>query len=601
MTTMIDDELGRIPMSPFLTATLTRAADYATAQAHREVTLEHLLLALAEDPEASVVLKSSSVDIARLRSDVSGFLGRSEDRISPESGGSAVISQDLKRILEAAAAAAQQGRRREINGAIVLAAIVGDGKSTAALLLRSQGLTFEAAIRALQRASANQALGGQASSSSPAPAASGRPATTEDILAAARERVQNRSTPARSDSIFGGGTAAEEASNAAREAEEARAPAAPSTEPPQTERGLASLPHGMPRDQPAAAAPQEQPASRPQSAAPSPAPAAPAARPQGQPAHDFAPAPASPPPRQWEPEPPEPQLPMPKGVGAGGPPPGIGGGGIPAPTPAMRPAARPPGVGAASGPPPVPPGFPAGLQGGAPLGRQPGGPPFAPEPPIGQRPPPAAYAPDARMRRQEAGPADRPRPTSGGFVGSWPLVESGQLVENIPRRMRAGIPVVVEARVAKADVKALAEGLQGGGAAYRHEIVVTKAMSVRLRAPDGGFWIETRSPETQWIENVLGLSSDDYASWRWTVTPRERGRKQLQLIVSARTVGADGLTAETALPDQVINVRVGINLSRTMGRWVGWIAAAIIGGVLARFGEGAFEQGREIIARLTAG
>jgi hypothetical protein len=171
--------------------------------------------------------------------------------------------------------------------------------------------------------------------------------------------------------------------------------------------------------------------------------------------------------------------------------------------------------------------------------------------------------------------ADRPRPASGGFVGSWPLVESGQLVENIPRRMRVGIPVVVEARVAKADVKALAEGLQGGGAAYRHEIVVTKAMSVRLRAPDGGFWIETRSPETQWIENVLGLSSDDYASWRWTVTPRERGRKQLQLIVSARTVGGDGLTAETALPDQVIDVRVGINYGRAMGKWVGWTVAAV--------------------------
>jgi neural Wiskott-Aldrich syndrome protein len=530
MTTMIDDELGRIPMSPFLTATLTRAADYATAQAHREVTLEHLLLALAEDPEASVVLKSSNVDIARLLSDVSGFLGRSEDRVAPESSGGVVISQDLKRILEAAAAAAQQGRRREINGAIVLAAIVGDAKSTAAHLLRSQGLTFEAAIRALQRASANQSLGGQSQS-------------------------------------------------------------APPIEPPQTERGLSSLPHGTPRDQPAAAAPQEQPASRPAPAAPSPAPApvpaAPAASPQGQPAPDFIPAPASPPPRQWAPEP---QLPMPQGVGSGGAAP---------PPPGMRPTARPPGVGAASGPPPVPPGFPAPM-GAPPPGRQPGGPPFAPEP-AAQRPPPTAYAPDARMRRQDTPPAERSRPGSGGFVGSWPLIESGQLVENIPRRMRAGIPVVVEARVAKADVKALAEGLQGGGAAYRHEIVVTKAMSVRLRAPDGGFWIETRSPETQWIENVLGLSSDDYASWRWTVTPRERGRKQLQLIVSARTVGADGLTAETALPDQVIDVRVGINLSRTMGRWVGWVAAAVIGGVLARFGEGAFEQGREIIARLTAG
>ena len=38
--------------------------------------------------------------------------------------------------------------------AIVLAAIVGDGKSAAAGLLKGLGLTFEGAIRALQRANA---------------------------------------------------------------------------------------------------------------------------------------------------------------------------------------------------------------------------------------------------------------------------------------------------------------------------------------------------------------------------------------------------------------------------------------------------------------
>ena len=152
MTTMIVDELGRIPMSPFLKVTLTRAAEYAAAQTHREVTLEHLLLSLAEDPEASVILKSSNVDISRLMSDVSGYLGRHEDRVDPESGPAAsAISSELRKILEAAATAAQQSRRREINGAIVLAAIVGDGKSPAAHMLRAQGLTFEQAIQALQK------------------------------------------------------------------------------------------------------------------------------------------------------------------------------------------------------------------------------------------------------------------------------------------------------------------------------------------------------------------------------------------------------------------------------------------------------------------
>ncbi|MGE0023249.1 MAG: Clp protease N-terminal domain-containing protein, partial [Hyphomicrobium sp.] len=219
MTTMLVDDLGRIPMSPFLTATLTRAADYATAQAHREVTLEHLLLALAEDPEATVVLKSSSVDLARLTAEVSDFLGRSDDRIDPATADTIAISSDLRRILEAAAAAARQGRRREINGAIVLAAIVGDGKSTAAHLLRLQGLTFEEAIRALQKATPAPAPAPSEaqppppsppppSVQAPAPAqppprpAPGlgappppdltRPASTEEILASARERLQTR-------------------------------------------------------------------------------------------------------------------------------------------------------------------------------------------------------------------------------------------------------------------------------------------------------------------------------------------------------------------------------------------------------------------------
>ncbi len=161
--------------------------------------------------------------------------------------------------------------------------------------------------------------------------------------------------------------------------------------------------------------------------------------------------------------------------------------------------------------------------------------------------------------------------------------------------MTAGTPENVEVRIATADVRALSEGLQGSGAAYRHDVIVTKAMSVRLRAPNGGFWVETASPETQWIENDLGLMADDFASWRWTVTPQRHGRSRLQLVVSARTVGADGLVAETALPDQIIEVKVRINLREAASRWSAWIVAAIVGGALAKFGEGLLEAGRTVL------
>lgn len=525
MTTMIVDDLGRIPMSPFLTATLTRAADYATAQSHREVTLEHLLLALAEDPEATVVLKASSIDLARLTAEVSDYLGRSEDRIDAAGGQSIAISADLRRILEAAAAAAKQGRRREINGAIVLAAIVGDGKSAAAHLLRVQGLTFEEAIRALQRAPSVPPP--QQSAPPPQPPAPApmppptyehepdvehephhvpdlgappppdltREASTEEILASARGRLQNR--------------AAEGAGPA---------PPPPPAPPPSLPRAnypdLGGPPH--------------------------PPPAPPPARPEPPFEHDHP---------------------------------------ITAGRAAQRSADDLSTFGAER------PGTPRGHH--EPDWSMPDTPQADVEPPT-HRPMPQGPSGIALPERR--------RPVSSGpFVGSWPLIEPGQLVENIPRHMRVGIPVVAEARIARSDVKALAEGLSGGGAAFHHEVVVTKAMSVRLRAPDGGFTIENRSPETQWIENILGMGNDDFASWRWTVTPRGRGRRQLQLIVSARTIGADGMTAETALPDQIVEVKVAINYARTAGRWVGWISAAVVGGVLAKFGEQAW-----VILRLLA-
>lgn len=200
-----------------------------------------------------------------------------------------------------------------------------------------------------------------------------------------------------------------------------------------------------------------------------------------------------------------------------------------------------------------------------------------------RQPPPQQRPPQGGPPRSVPPGAQRPRRPARNV---W--VAAGQFVENIPRKMRVGVSMVVEARIGRREVKAIAEGMDGGAAIVRHEITVTKAMSVRLRSPDGGFFIESASPETQWIEGAPGFDAD-YASWRWTITPRDRGKRRLQLLVSARTVGDDGLTAETALPDQVIDVKVTVNYAKTAARWAGWMTAAVAGGVLARFGEGLLE------------
>lgn len=164
--------------------------------------------------------------------------------------------------------------------------------------------------------------------------------------------------------------------------------------------------------------------------------------------------------------------------------------------------------------------------------------------------------------------------------------------------MRVGMTERVEIRIGRAHIKNMAEGMEGGGLAWKHDVTVTKAMSVRMRAPEGGFFVETASPETQWIDNQFDEAGNDFASWRFLITPQQRGWATLRITVSARTVGTEGVVAETAFPDQVIEVKVRTNYGRTAKRMLGWLAAAVAGGVLAKFGEGAFDIGSGLISRL---
>ena len=576
---MIADGLSRIAMSSGLAASLSRATDYARTHGHAEVTLEHMLLALCDDPDAVLVLAASNVNVEELTGEVTTQLAALPSRPHATDIEFAVAA-DMRRILEAAAAAARGGRRREINGAIVLAAIVGDGKSAASQVLSALGLTFEGAIRALQ--------------SKPAPAAEQRQLPAPDaeaILADARERVQSRTGVTARRLPFDEGAYEEVAEPAPLHVEEARALPPPEYQPePQEPERSAEGPYHHDYEQAQSYEPQADPAFEP----------APAAEPDRH--HEVEPqyAPA------YEPEPRFEENYEHRGPASAPFPP-------PLPVPDARdswtPPPSPPQPGSRFGAPPPPPRGPAlpPIPAPASAGPRPGPPPLAPwpeddRPPMGvgsgSGVPGGATLSDRLQLNRRAAPQVAARP---GARPVSPRTEIGQLVENIPRSMRVAVPAMIEVRIARADVQALAEGLQGGGAAYQHEVTVTKAMSVRLRAPDGGFFIETVSPETQWIERSMLLSSEDFASWRWHVTPREKGRRRLQLIISARTVSPDGLAAETALPDQVITVRVHTNFARVAARWIGWGAAAVIGGLLAKFGEGAFDAGLQSVSRLIAG
>ena len=167
------------------------------------------------------------------------------------------------------------------------------------------------------------------------------------------------------------------------------------------------------------------------------------------------------------------------------------------------------------------------------------------------------------------------------------LGDRGPLVESIPRRMRERVPVIGEVRITRDKIETLMQALASAGP-QRPGAHLARTLCVRLRAPNGGFAIETMTPETQWIESNANLVHDDTAVWRWTIVPQRRGRRRLLLTLSARTIGADALSAETAPPDRMIDVRVKANYARRCARLIAFTVTLAAGVLLGRFGEQAW-------------
>lgn len=133
----------------------------------------------------------------------------------------------------------------------------------------------------------------------------------------------------------------------------------------------------------------------------------------------------------------------------------------------------------------------------------------------------------------------------------------------MPRRMKQRRAHVIEVRIER-------PSLAGGSSpsrsyALRPETVVARAIAVRLRPLSGRFIIEAASPETQWDQSGAagaGRLASEAAVWRFTVTPLKAGRGTLQLAIAARTLGADGVLAESQLPDQAHEIRISADYGR---------------------------------------
>jgi ATP-dependent Clp protease ATP-binding subunit ClpA len=128
-------------LSRNLEQTLHRALALASERRHEYATLEHLLLALAEDADAINVLKACGVDPERLRRDLTEFLEKDLAGLVSDRAGDPKPTAGFQRVVQRAAIHVQSSGREEVTGANVLVALFSERESHAVYYLQLQDMT----------------------------------------------------------------------------------------------------------------------------------------------------------------------------------------------------------------------------------------------------------------------------------------------------------------------------------------------------------------------------------------------------------------------------------------------------------------------------
>jgi len=127
--------------SKALELTLNLAFTRAREKRHEFMTVEHLLLALIDNPEAAEVLIACGADLERLRAGLNIFIEETTPRIPADRDLDTQPTLGFQRVLQRAIFQVQSAGRSEVDGANVLAAIFGEQESQAVYFLSQENVT----------------------------------------------------------------------------------------------------------------------------------------------------------------------------------------------------------------------------------------------------------------------------------------------------------------------------------------------------------------------------------------------------------------------------------------------------------------------------
>jgi ATP-dependent Clp protease ATP-binding subunit ClpA len=144
-------------LSKELEKTLNRAYEQAKLRRHEFITLEHILLELTYDPDASDVLSGCGVDLDSLRSSLEEFMEESMPPIDSQYLPDPQYSAGSQFVLRLAAMHAESADKAQINGGNILVAMFRVDESHAVYLLNQQGINRYDIVRYISHGSSKYA------------------------------------------------------------------------------------------------------------------------------------------------------------------------------------------------------------------------------------------------------------------------------------------------------------------------------------------------------------------------------------------------------------------------------------------------------------
>ena len=128
-------------LSKELENSLNNAFKMARDHKHEFMTVEHLLLALLDNPSAADVLRACGANLERLRKELNEFLEETTPLLPTNDDRDTQPTLGFQRVLQRAVFHVQSSGKNEVTGANVLVAIFSEQESQAVYFLKKQSIT----------------------------------------------------------------------------------------------------------------------------------------------------------------------------------------------------------------------------------------------------------------------------------------------------------------------------------------------------------------------------------------------------------------------------------------------------------------------------